>query len=190
MKIDLIYGTATPPGRLAKAMAAFEAALDAVAGLETATVDLSAITLPPAGSVAPDDLPDEARAALESIAAADGVVVFSPVFRAAAPGVLKNLFDLLPIEALEAKPVGTVAMGASPHHFLAVDADLHPIVAWFGAITMAAGPYLTSRSFENGALTGEAEAALGDYARSFAEVVKRLQGIQLLPRPLAAAARG
>lgn len=190
MKIDLIYGTASPPGRLSKALKVFERALLSSGDIESATIDLSAMKLPPAGSMAPADYPADVQRTLESIAGAQAVVVFSPVFRAAAPGTLKNLFDLLPVEALESKPVGTVAMGASPHHFLAVDMDLQPILAWFGAIALPAGPYLTSRSFDSGVLIPEAESGLSAYARSVTEVAKRLQGIELLPRPLAAAARG
>jgi len=188
MRIDVVYGTATPPGRLATAMRSFEAALRA-AGATVSAVDLSATALPPAGTLAPADVPAAARALLDSIAAADAVVVFSPIFRAAAPGVLKSFFDLLPIEALEGKPVGSVAMGATPHHYLAVDIDLHPILAWFGAITIPAGPYLTARSFEEGKLSAEAETALGEYAQTVVELARRLAGVTLRPRPLAAAAR-
>lgn len=188
MRIDLVYGTVTPPGRLATALRSFEKTLREDCGVAGETLDLAALPLPPAGSVWPDAMPAEVTAALEGIAAADALVVFSPVFRASAPGALKNLFDLLPVAALESKPVGTVAMGASPHHFLAVDSDLHPILAWFGAITLPAGPYLTGRSFEEGGLTAAAAGDLADYARSVAEAARRLSGLRVLPRPLAAGA--
>jgi NAD(P)H-dependent FMN reductase len=36
--------------------------------------------------------------------------------RANYPGILKNLLDITPVEALQNKPVGIVAMGGSPHH--------------------------------------------------------------------------
>ena len=41
------------------------------------------------------------------------MLLASPVYRASFTGALKNLLDLTPVEALRAKPVGIVAMGAT-----------------------------------------------------------------------------
>lgn len=189
MRIGVIYGTATPPGRLATAMRSFEAKLKA-AGATVDIVDLSTTALPMAGTVMPNDLPAAAKAMLDRVAAAEAIVVFSPIYRATAPGVLKNLFDLMPLETLEGKVVGSVAMGTTLHHYLAVDIDLHPILAWFGALTIPAGPYLSAKSFEDGKLTADTETALGEYAETVVELARRLQGVKIRPRPLAAAAKG
>ena len=62
--------------------------------------------------------PSVIRAAAE-VAAADIVVVATPVYKAAYSGVLKVFLDLLPQTALKGKTVLPLATGGSPHHMLA-----------------------------------------------------------------------
>ena len=71
------------------------------------------------------------REAVARIAGAHAVLIGAPVYRASFPGVLKNLLDIVPVEALQNKPVGIVAMGGSPHHYLAVDSQLR--ACWHGS---------------------------------------------------------
>ena len=59
------------------------------------------------------------------------MLIAAPVYRASFPGVLKNLLDITPVEALQNKPVGIVAMGGSPHHYLAVDNQLRQVLEFF-----------------------------------------------------------
>lgn len=190
MNIALIYGTAAPAGRLSLAMGAYGAALRATgAGVVTPVIDLSAVPLPFAGA-----RPDDAQAAAldgvqATVAAADAVALFMPVYRAAPPGALKNLLDLLPLAALENKPVAQVSMGASPHHYLANPANLAPVLDWFGALALP-GLYLTGRSFADGALTPEARAELDQHAATLAGMAARMAGVAMLPRPLAAGSGG
>jgi FMN reductase len=115
------------------------------------------------------------------------VVFAAPVYRASFPGVLKNLLDLLPVEALRDKPVGIVAMGGSPHHYLGVDSHLRMVLAWFGALALPNSVYLTNRDFAEGQLASEGAAAdlaaLGDALATLAAAVA---GKQFGPVPLAA----
>src|SRR4029077_12954212 len=78
-----------------------------------------------------------------------------PVYRASFPGVLKNLLDITPVEALQNKPVGIVAMGGSPHHYLAVDSQLRAVLAWFGALVAPTGVYVTGGDFRDGQLASD-----------------------------------
>ena len=71
----------------------------------------------------------------------------APVYRASYPGVLKNLLDQTPPEGLQNKPVGIVAMGGSPHHFLGVDWQLREVLTWFGALVAPTSVYLTGNDF-------------------------------------------
>lgn len=72
-------------------------------------------------------------AVVASISAADGVVVTTPVYKAAYTGLLKALLDLLPQYALRGKTVLPVATGGSPAHVLAVDYALRPVLVSLGA---------------------------------------------------------
>ncbi|MEO8540394.1 MAG: NAD(P)H-dependent oxidoreductase, partial [bacterium] len=104
-------------------------------------------------------------------------------------GALKNALDLLPIEALQGKPVGIVAMGATLHHYLGAESHLRDILAWFGALTLPTAVYLSSADFSDGVLTEKAGAALDALlaqAGAYAAVAGTLPDG---PTPLAAASR-
>ena len=92
------------------------------------------------------------------IAAAEAVLIGAPVYRASYPGVLKNLLDTTPVEALQAKPVGIVAMGGSPHHYLGVDWQLREVLTWFGALVAPTSVYITGGDFKDGSSRPKARA--------------------------------
>ncbi|QIS18238.1 NADPH-dependent FMN reductase [Nocardia terpenica] len=88
----------------------------------------------PAGPLLAADATDPALAAVvEAIGEADGLVVTSPVYKAAYSGVLKTLLDLLPQYALAGKAVLPVVTGGSPAHVLAIDYALRPVLSALGA---------------------------------------------------------
>ncbi|MCZ8257118.1 MAG: NADPH-dependent FMN reductase, partial [Polaromonas sp.] len=66
--------------------------------------------------------------AIDQIARAKAVVVATPVYKAAYSGLLKVLLDLLPQSALKEKTVLPLATGGSPHHMLALDYALRPVL--------------------------------------------------------------
>jgi FMN reductase len=110
-----------------------------------------------------DRLGDDTAGVVAEIAQADAVLLASPVYRASFTGVLKNLLDLAPIEALRNKPVGIVAMGATLHHYLGVDWHLRAVLGWFGALVAPTSVYLESAHFKDGKLADPAaRAALAD----------------------------
>ena len=189
MEIAIVIGQATGPGRLTAAADALRRALEGD-GAATARIDLHAAPVEIC-----DGRPDEAygastRQAIERISRADAAVLVSPVYRATYPGVLKNLLDLLPVEALRGKPVGLVAVGASDHHFLGVDGDLRRVLAWFGALALPTSVYLSSTAFDAGKRpTPAAAAELAALARAVTTLAERLRGAELGPAPLAARAR-
>lgn len=81
--------------------------------------------------------------AIGRVAAADVLVVATPVYKAAYSGVLKVFLDLLPQTALEGKTVLPLATGGSPHHMLALDYALRPVLQSLGAKQILPGIYAT-----------------------------------------------
>ncbi|AXI80200.1 NADPH-dependent FMN reductase [Peterkaempfera bronchialis] len=75
----------------------------------------------------------------ELIREADGVVVGTPIYKAAYSGLLKCLLDLLPQYALAGKTVLPLATGGSPAHVLAVDYALRPVLSSMGAAHITPG---------------------------------------------------
>ncbi|NDL65213.1 NADPH-dependent FMN reductase [Acerihabitans arboris] len=62
------------------------------------------------------------------IAAADGVIISTPIYKASFSGALKTLLDLLPERAFEHKVVLPIATGGSVGHMLALDYALKPVL--------------------------------------------------------------
>ena len=182
----VIHGAATPPGRLHAAAVGLREMLEARA-VPTGLLDLGAVALPDAVGQPIESLPEAARAAVVAVIEADLVAICSPVYRASYPGPLKNLFDLLPVEALWGKPVGILVVGAAPEHYLAVETQLRGVLAWFGAFTLPTAVYLTGADFgEDRQPRPEAVAEVGALADVLADLGHRLAGCPRGPVPLAA----
>lgn len=80
-------------------------------------------------------------AATKQVERAQAIVVATPVYKAAYSGVLKVLLDLLPQTALKGKTVLPLATGGSPHHMLALDYALRPVLQSLGARHILPGVY-------------------------------------------------
>jgi FMN reductase len=183
VRVAAVYGAATPPGRLALALDAAVGALGAAAAV--ARVDLHATPLAAAGTPAARD--DVATTeAVDAIAGADAVLIASPVYRASLPGVLKNLLDLVPVEALHAKPVGLIVVGATSHHYLGVDRHVRDVLGWFGALALPVSVYLTSEDFPEGALAPAAATELRELAAALLALARIPGDVLRSPAPLAA----
>lgn len=85
---------------------------------------------------------------VSAVAEADGVVVASPVFKAAYSGLLKLLLDLLPQYALADKVVFPVATGGSPAHVLAIDYTLRPVLSSLGSDHIVSGWFVLDQHIE------------------------------------------
>ena len=111
----MLIGAATPPGRLAAAIAA---AAEAVRG-DAGDIGVDAINLAETAIDACDGRPLEGygadtREAVGRIGAAAAVLIAAPVYRASFPGVLKNLLDIVPVGALQGNPWASPQWAAPP----------------------------------------------------------------------------
>ncbi|HZU91207.1 MAG TPA: NADPH-dependent FMN reductase [Stellaceae bacterium] len=184
----MLVGAATPPGRLAAAIAwAAETARTSGGDVAVDVLNLAETPVEICDGRPLDAYGAATRRAVARLAAAAAVVIAAPVYRASFPGVLKNLLDIAPVEALQGKPVGIVAMGGSPHHYLAVDGQLRPVLAWFGALVAPTGVYLTGGDFRDGKLVSDAARQdLAALTRTLIALARRLDPAALGPPPLAA----
>lgn len=187
--ITALLGSVTPPGRLSSAVSGALSRAQA-AGHETSLLDLGALTIGFADGRPVEQLTDDTAKLVNGIALAEAVILATPVYRGTLTGALKNALDLLPIEALQGKPVGVVAMGATLHHFLGAESHLRDILNWFGAITLPTGVYLSSADFADGALTEKAATTLDDLVASLGSFAAASKSLNLGPAPLAGARKG
>ncbi len=184
----MLVGAATPPGRLAAAIAvAAQAARTSGGDIAIDILNLAETPIETCDGRPLDAYGEATRQAVARIAAAGAVLIGAPVYRASFPGVLKNLLDIVPVEALLAKPVGIVAMGGSPHHYLAVDGQLRQVLAWFGALIAPISVYVTPGDFHDGQLASEtARQDLAALTHTLITLLRRLDPAALGPLPLAA----
>jgi FMN reductase len=94
----------------------------------------------PAESLLHADFGDKALLeAAAKVERADGLVIATPVYKAAFSGILKSWLDLLPQFALESKTVLPLATGGSVAHALALDYALRPVLMSMGARQVVQG---------------------------------------------------
>ncbi|MER8188226.1 NADPH-dependent FMN reductase [Kitasatospora sp. NPDC094015] len=135
-------------------------------------------SLPADALLAGDVSHPELARAIELFAEADGVVIGTPVYKAAYSGLLKTLLDVLPQYALRDRTVLPLATGGSTAHVLAVDYALRPVLSAMGAGHVTQGWFVLDRHIgvrDDGSteLVPETEAQLAPVVEDFAAALAR-----------------
>ena len=168
-----IHGTITRPGRLYKAIQAALTGVEEDDAVAVETLHLGDYQVSFADGRPLAGYQDDTQAVVERVIAADMYLIATPVFRASFTGALKNLLDHVPVEGLQGKACGLIGMGATDHHYLSIDTQLRPVLAWFGAHIVPGMVYLQSRHFPEGQLADP--QAITDL-KSLAQSVVALHG--------------
>lgn len=144
LRVVTVVGNPRPESRthaLARALASELAAL-APDG-STSEVDLArfgARVLEPSDEAVGD--------AVERVLSADLLVVASPTYKATYTGLLKAFLDRIATGALAGKPAVPLLLGGLPHHRLAVDVHLAPLLYELGARIPARGLFVLESELE------------------------------------------
>lgn len=83
----------------------------------------------------------------ETIMAADALIIGTPVFQASIPATLKNIFDLLPVNAFRDKIVSMLVTAGSAKHYLIVEQQLKPILAYMKAQIVQTYVFIEEKDF-------------------------------------------
>ncbi len=86
---------------------------------------------------------------IDKIIDADALIFGTPMYRGTYTGLLKNVFDLIPNDALMGKPVGLIATGGSDHHYLALEHELKPLLGFFLAHAIPGSVYANNDHYSN-----------------------------------------
>lgn len=81
---------------------------------------------------------------LDKVAAADGLVVATPIYKASYPGLFKSFFDVMETDALIGKPVLLAATAGTARHSLAIDHSLRPLFAYLQALVVPTGVFAST----------------------------------------------
>lgn len=125
-----VSGSPSVSSRTAKLVRHLDARL-AARGHEVVPLDIR--TIPAEALLGADFRHPAVVEAAELFDRADGIVIATPVYKAAYSGVLKALLDLLPQYALTGKTVLPLATGGTTAHVLAIDYALRPVLSSMGA---------------------------------------------------------
>jgi FMN reductase len=90
----------------------------------------------------------EIVAAKEQLELSDGVIVASPVYKAAYSGLLKSFLDLLPQFGLRGKVVLPLLTGGTLAHVLALDYALRPVLQSLDPRLVVAGLFVLDKWIE------------------------------------------
>ena len=91
---------------------------------------------------------DDTHTVVDKIESADFYIIGTPIFQGSMTGVLKNLFDHMPPQALRSKVIGFVATGGTYQHFLVIENQLKPIAGYFRAYVAPSYVYAHSDHFD------------------------------------------
>ncbi|MGI5472147.1 NADPH-dependent FMN reductase [Streptomyces sp. CA-132043] len=170
-----LSGSPSPTSRTARLLRHLDATLVAQ-GHEVIPLDVR--TLPAEALLGADFGHPAIVRTTRLVEAADGLVVGTPVYKAAYSGLLKSLLDLLPQYALAGKTVLPLATGGSTAHVLAIDYALRPVLSSMGASHIVPGWFVLDRDItvqEGGGVhvAPEAREALGGVVGQFATALDR-----------------
>ncbi|MGR6116092.1 NADPH-dependent FMN reductase [Aeribacillus composti] len=77
----------------------------------------------------------------QKVEQADGIIIASPVYKAAYTGVLKTYLDLLPQKGLLGKTILPLFIGGTLAHLLSIDYALKPVLSTMGGRYILGGVY-------------------------------------------------
>ena len=83
----------------------------------------------------------------KTIMEADAIIIGTPIFQASIPATLKNIFDLLPVNAFRDKVVSMLVTAGSPKHYLIVEQQLKPILAYMKAQIVQTYVFIVEKDF-------------------------------------------
>jgi FMN reductase len=116
------------------------------------------------------------REAFDLVERARGVIVATPIYKAAYTGVLKSFLDLMPQFGLRGKIVLPLATGGTIAHVLALDYALRPVLSSLGAMHVVAGLFILDKLLQrrpsgggldiDPEISGRLDAVVADFVAS------------------------
>lgn len=91
----------------------------------------------------------------QTVMEADAIMIGTPVFQASIPATLKNIFDLLPVNALRDKVVGILVTAGSPKHYLVAEHHLKPILSYMKAQMVQNYVFIEEKDFYRNEFTND-----------------------------------
>ncbi|CCV63630.1 NADH-dependent fmn reductase [Alteracholeplasma palmae J233] len=118
-------------------------------------IDLKDYQLPFADGRVLSDYDEITQNLIYKIMDSDALIIGTPIYQASIPGVLKNLFDLLPIDSIRNKTVGIVVTAGSHNHYLVAEYQLIPILNYLKTDVINKYVYITQEAFSSDSIVDD-----------------------------------
>ncbi|MCJ8009676.1 NADPH-dependent FMN reductase [Lederbergia wuyishanensis] len=93
------------------------------------------------------DYDGDTKYVTETIMGADAIIIGTPVFQASIAATLKNIFDLLPVNAFRDKVVSILITAGTPKHYLMAEQQLKPILSYMKAHIVPTYVFIEEKDF-------------------------------------------
>ncbi|MER6450856.1 CE1759 family FMN reductase [Streptomyces venezuelae] len=114
--------------------------------------------------------PARLATALDTVAAADGLIAVTPVFAASYSGLFKSFFDLIDKDALTGTPVLVGATGGTARHGLVTEHAMRPLFTHLRAPVVPTAVYAASEDWGRAGLARRITRAGTELARAMGSV--------------------
>ncbi|MFI2616464.1 CE1759 family FMN reductase [Streptomyces sp. NPDC018584] len=135
------------------------------AGAEAEVVEVRELAVDIAQHLVTGFPPARLAAALDAVAAADGLIAVTPVFAGSYSGLFKSFFDLIDKDALTGKPVLLGATGGTARHSLVTEHAMRPLFAYLRALVAPTAVYAASEDWGQDGLASRIARAGRELAR-------------------------
>ena len=115
--------------------------------VQPTVIDLRTLATEISGALVSQLVGPRLKAAIETLRQADGLVVSTPVYKAAASGLLTSFFHVLDNDLLIAKPVVLAATAGTARHALVVDEQLRSLFAYLRTLTVPTSLFAASEDW-------------------------------------------
>jgi FMN reductase len=173
IRVVAISGSPSASSRTLRLLRHFGASL-ATSGIEVTYIDVR--DLPAEDLVFARATSPALAGTFSAIASAAGIVVGTPIYKAAYSGVLKTFLDLLPPRAFAGKVVVPLMTGGTQAHALALDYALRPVLIALGSAIVQAGLFVLDQHIGTkdegaSAIDPGTEQQLTECGRTFTEAL-------------------
>ncbi len=92
------------------------------------------------------------KEATAKLAAADGIIAATPIYKAGVSGLFKSFFDLLDNDLLIAKPLAPAATAGTARHALVVDEAMRSLFAYMRTLTIPTSVFAATEDWSDPSL--------------------------------------
>lgn len=97
----------------------------------------------------------DTRYITQTLMEAAAIMIGRPIFQASIPATLKNIFDLLAVDAFRDKVVSMLVTAGSAKHYLVAEQQLRPILFYMKAQVVQSYVFIEEKDFHRKEITSD-----------------------------------